>query len=104
MSDLKNGYKWIYLKTNEIEGYFYHIRLCFKNEFLDSIDFGFFTFDEIKNNSWDNWSEEKEIKKKEVYENWLNDSIGSNRQFWWGNIATYYDSKGGNSGILMKYK
>jgi len=102
--DFKNGYKCIYFKTKEIKGYFFHIGLCFKDDFLDFVDFRFLTLEELKNDTWDNWSEEKELKKKERYENWLDDSIGSNRQFIWGKTVTYYDSKGGSSGILIKYK
>lgn len=100
--DYHNSYKWIHLKEIELYEAFFHIGLCFKNDQLDSIDFGFYSLDELKK-TWADWTEEKELSKKEIYENWLTDNVSQKRTFKWGTIATYYDPKGGTTGILIKY-
>jgi hypothetical protein len=100
--DYKNGYKWLHLKEIEFYETFFHFGLCFKNDQLDFIDFGFSSLDELKN-TWADWSEEKELSKKELYEKWLTDNVSPKRTFKWGTIATYYDPRGGTSGILVNY-
>jgi hypothetical protein len=70
---------------------------------LNNVIIGFLTQDEL-NKTWNEWSREIEIKKKEIYERWLTDKFGLIRGFKWGSLEAYYDSKGGSSGILLKYK
>ncbi|KXX69935.1 hypothetical protein [Flammeovirga sp. SJP92] len=101
--DYNNGYKWINLKEVELSGAFFHFNLCFKNDQLDSIDFGFSLLDELKK-TWADWTEGNEQRKKELYKRWLTDNLSPKRKFKWGKIETYYDPKGGTAGIMIKYK
>lgn len=101
--DHKNGYKWINLKEIELNDSFFHFGLCFKNDNLDYIDFGFSSLDELKK-TWEDWTEENELSKKELYEKWLTDNLSRKRKFKWGKIETYYDPRGGTTGIIIKYK
>ncbi len=101
--DYKNGYKWINLNEIELFDYFFHFGLCFKNDHLDYIDFGFSSLDELKK-TWADWTEANQLSKKEFYKKWLTDNLGKKRKFNWGKIETYYDQKGGTTGILIQYK
>jgi hypothetical protein len=82
---------------------YFHFSLCFKNENLDYINFGFSSLDELSQ-TWADWSEKKELIKKESYEKWLTDILKGKRKFKWGNIETSYDPKGGGAGIIINYK
>ncbi len=55
-------------------------------------------------NHWDNWSETKEFKLKEIYDEWLTSKIGEKRKFSWGGIESIYDSRSYNSRIVLIYK
>lgn len=101
--DYKNGYKWINLKKIEFNDSFFHFGLCFKSDHLDYIDFGFSSLDELKK-TWADWTEENELNKKELYEKWLTDNLSRKRKFKWGKIETYYDPRGGTTGMIIKYK
>lgn len=54
--------------------------------------------------TWNDWSEEKELQRKESHEKWLDKIIGSKRNFSWGNIDSVYDQKSGTSLIIITYK
>lgn len=101
--DYKNGYKWINLKEIELLNSIFHFGLCFKNDQLNYIDFGFSSLDELKK-TWADWTEENELSKKKLYEKWLSDNLSGKRKFKWGKIETYYDPRGGTTGIMIKYK
>ncbi len=100
--DIKNGYAWIYFKDINIDALNFYVHVCFYNGSLFLIDFGF-TEPEQENKTWADWTEENELKRKERYENWLTETIGKNRLFSWGTVSTYYDPRGGNSSMRMKY-
>ena len=101
--DYKNGYKWINLKKIEFNDSFFHFSLCFKSGHLDHIKVGFSSLDEL-NKTWADWTEENELSKKEMYEKWLTDNMSRKRKFKWGKIETYYDPRGGTTGMMIKYK
>ena len=100
--DVKNGYKWIYFKDIIIDDLFFYINVCFHDEKLFSIDF-FFTEKKLKKTSWDDYNEDAEIKKKDLYEKWLIQTIGKKRDFEWGKISAYFDPRGGSSSMYIKY-
>jgi len=101
--DHKNGYKWIYLKEIDLNVSLFHFGLCFKNEHLFQVDFGFSSPDEIKK-TWADWSKENELSRKKLYEKWLTENLSGKRNFKWGKIEPYYDPRGGTTGILINYK
>jgi len=97
-----NGYDWIYFKNIQIDTLYFFIAICFFEKKVKSIDFSFVS--ELKSLSWDNWSEADELKKKDVFEFWLNENLGEKRKFDWGNISSHYDGKGGSARIIINYK
>ena len=101
--DIKNGYKWIYFNDIEIENLFFYIGVCFHNDKLFRIDFGF-SEKQQKNITWDNWNEENELKRKDIYEEWLTNLIGKKRSFEWGKIGAYYDPRGGTTSMNIQYR
>ncbi len=101
--DVKNGYKWIYFNDINIDKLFFNIGVCFHNERLFCIDFGF-TDKQEKNFTWDNWSEKDELKRKDIYEEWLTSIIGKKRNFEWGKVGAYFDPKGGTTSMHIKYE
>lgn len=101
--DIKNGYKWIYFNDIEIDKLFFNIGVCFHNDQLFCIDFGF-TEKQEKNLTWDNWNESDELKRKDIYEEWLTTIIGKKRNFDWGRIGAYFDPRGGTTSMNIKYR
>lgn len=101
--DIKNGYKWIYFNDIEKDDLYFHIGICFHNEKLFRIDFGF--TNKLQNKlTWENWQYDDELKQKDLYENWLTKLIGDQRNFSWGKIGTYFDPRGGTSSISITYQ
>ncbi len=101
--DIKNGYKWIYFNNIVIDKLMFDIGVCFHNEKLFSIDFGF-TSEQQKNLTWKNWNKENELKRKDLYEDWLTERFGEKRNYDWGKIGAYYDPRGCTTSISIKYK
>lgn len=99
-----NGYKWIYIKNIEIIPAKYHFGFCFYENKLKYVDFGLSDTKEIKKQNWNDWSEEKELSKKEFYDNYLTIIFGTKRKFDWGKLETVYDPRGGTTSIVLKYK
>ena len=100
--DVKNGYRWIYFTDIEIDKLFFHISVCFHNDNLFCIDFGFVQKHE-KNLTWDNWNEKDELKRKDLYDKWLTKIMGKQRNFDWGKVGAYFDLKSGTSSMYIKY-
>lgn len=93
-----------------IEGLLLWVKVIFKNNILSSI--------ELKNsdinlkNSYDNWSDDKVKLKRKSHDEWLINNLGQPHDrmpvalkyiYNWGEIVSYYDPKGGDSGILITY-
>ncbi len=54
-------------------------------------------------NSWAEWSEEEELRVKELNDRLLEQYLGPPPySYAWGSIESDYDMKGGSSGIVMK--
>lgn len=101
-TNLGNDYKWIYFRNIKISNLYFFLAICFHKEILKSISFSFTLIPQEMN--WNNWNETEELEQKKVFDIWLNDHFGKNRNFDWGKINSYYDEKGGSSGILIEYK
>lgn len=54
--------------------------------------------------SWDTWSEERELARKAFHEHWLTQEMHMHLgKYQWGEITSYYDPRGGSSGIAISY-
>jgi hypothetical protein len=55
--------------------------------------------------SWDDWSEEKELRKKARHAAWLREvfdlPVGT---YAWGDVASEYDVRSGGSSIIVTYR
>ena len=55
--------------------------------------------------SWDDWSEEKEMKRKEKHDVWLIAQTGcASHVYDWGEIDSAYDPRSGGSSITIRYR
>src|SRR5262249_2532980 len=62
---------------------------------IDSEEFG---------SSWDDWTEEKEMKRKETQDAWLVANTGSTSHVYdWGAVGSSYDPRSGGSSITIRY-
>jgi len=103
INDVKTGWKHYSVRNVKINDTYFIITFYFDNDILKMLDF--IVSDKlIVAGSWDDWSEKKELQNRDYYDEWLTKEIGSNRQFVWGTINSFYDSKGGFSSIVLKYK
>ncbi len=103
INDVKTGWKHYSVRNIKINDTYFIITLYFDNNVLKMLDF--IVSDKfIVAGFWDDWNEQKELQKHDYYDHWLTKEIGSNRQFAWGTINSFYDNKGGFSSIVLKYK
>lgn len=101
--DHRNG--WIAFNTPNIklEDTFFLFTFYVEYNILQLVEF---TLAEtvIIPDTWDNWSKETEMKKRDEYDKWLTKEIGPEREFDWGAIAAHHDAKAGVSNIILRYK
>jgi hypothetical protein len=104
VSDMKNGYKWIYIKNLKVDQKYFVISLCFYRELLESILFipQDHAFDLDSTGNFFNMDDEQEKLKR--FNTWLTSEIGDQRKFNWGEVWTEYDPKGGFSSIGLRYE
>ncbi|WP_419803432.1 hypothetical protein [Mucilaginibacter sp.] len=100
--DINNGWKHYSIRNFKVKDTYISMMFFFNIDNLNSI--GFIVDDKITTSSWDDWSLEKELNKKDYYEDWLINQIGKVRQFAWGRIDASYDNKSASSSIYLKYK
>ena len=100
--DLGNGWKHYTISNIQLKDTYFNMTFYFDNDVLKMTSF-IVSDKPILESSWDDWSEESELKKLDYYNNWLTNEIGINRKFEWGTIGAYYDNKGGFSSIVLKY-
>lgn len=54
--------------------------------------------------SWENWSEDEELKLKEEHNNWLENQLGKPPyEYNWGVVDSTYDPRSGTSMITVRY-
>ncbi|WP_298119496.1 hypothetical protein [Flavobacterium sp.] len=102
ITDFKNGYKWIHFENLKVNELYLNVNVCFHNEKTKMITF-VVSETEFKAKRWENWSEQEEMEKIAVYENWLTTIVGVRREFNWGKISIDYDIKGGRTTISILY-
>lgn len=59
--------------------------------------------DERFGTSWHDWSLEKEMLRKRLHEQWLDDNDAAEGDYPWGRIVSAYDERSGGSYILLRY-
>lgn len=109
-SDMKTGYIWYYFSPVSLMNREIIFVLCLRNGTLDRVEFCVDSND--LPSSWSNWSEEGELKRKQLNEELLfrifNDGVKRNKfperyDFTWGHIISVYDQKSGGSDIILRY-
>lgn len=103
VTDMKNGYEWIYFSNLKIENLYFNLSVCFFKQKAKFITFSFSDSDPTAK-SWSDWIETDEEKKIQKFEDWINKVAGARREFSWGSISSNYDPKGGGASIMMDYK
>jgi hypothetical protein len=100
--DIRNDFG-SYIISNVKKGntYFYGT-FYFEKEILSFVSF---IIDDkpILTGSWDSWSEKNELQKREYLDSWLTGQVGKKRSFVWGTVGAFYDNKGGQSSIVLRY-
>lgn len=98
------GYTRYYIKPQIICGEKFAISLIFNPDgFLYMANIGIQSDDVIS--SWENWSESREMQKKEFHDKWLEKNIGQPPySYTWGLMASSYDPRSGSSSINITYK
>ena len=101
--DVQNGYKWIYIEDILIDGLIFNFGLCFYKDVIESINFTFRGKYE-KAFTWEDYSLEKEKRNKKEYEKWLRRIVGDTREFDWGTVGVYFDSRDETVSLHLHYK
>jgi hypothetical protein len=87
--------------THEISGLVFSVAVYFYDELLESVNISSV---DNESASWSDWSEQKELEKKEVHDRWLKKLLRkASSHYKWGEVWSGYDSKGGFSSIEIRY-
>jgi hypothetical protein len=77
--------------------------LFFKGEKLESVHFC--VSDPKFGTGWEDWSEEKELERKQSNDQWLKrNGFVPGEKYSWGSVWSDYDPKGGSSMIVICYQ
>ncbi|WP_313581336.1 hypothetical protein [Chishuiella sp.] len=76
--DIKNGYRWIYFDNENINEKKLNISICFKNENIFEIHF---SFSNSTQQIWSEWTTEKELEQKNIYDFFLTSEFGNKRKY-----------------------
>jgi hypothetical protein len=94
-----------YIITDPISflGIKFSLTIYFKNNLLERLHL--YLFDPDETPSWEQWSEESEIKKLVIQNNLLNKNFGSPPYCYeWGSIESIFDKRSGDTGLIIIYK
>lgn len=74
--------------------------LLFKGERLENVAWAF----KMPSETEDDWSEESEMQRKKLHEEWLLNELGEPPyRYRWGEVSSEYDAKGVSSAIMVVY-
>jgi hypothetical protein len=80
----------------------FFVVLYFYGQQLESIDLAYSA--EEFGTSWDDWSEEGELRRKQWHDDWLRRQTGyASHVYGWGEISSAYDPRSGGSSIIIRY-
>jgi hypothetical protein len=96
------GFTSYFLKPQLIGNDSFSIVLYFNQE--DIIDFVNLSLTcNDSSMTWNNWSEKKELKKKNEHDKWLLNNVGKPPyKYFWGEVSSNYDPRSGSSIITIK--
>ena len=90
------------LGQQAVFGEVFFVVLYFYGQQLESIDLA--NASQEFGTSWNDWSEEKEMKRKEAHDRWLISQTGADaRDYDWGSIYSDYDPRSSGSSIVIRY-
>lgn len=93
---------WCSFRFEEREDAFVVV-VFFKGENLESVHFCI--SDPKFGTGWEDWSEEKELERKEANNQWLlKHGLVPGKKYSWGSVWSDYDPKGGASMIVIRYQ
>ena len=97
------GYVRYYIKPQTMCEQKFVIALLFKpDKLLSSVTLGLAIDGAIP--TWENWSEEEELRKKVLLAKWLEKNLGeSSYDYTWGSIILAYDRRSASSHITIYY-
>jgi len=93
-----------------IDGLALWIRMVFKKKYISSIELK--NADPKLKNSYENWSDDNVELKRKSHDEWLINQLGQpadrkptgiEYNYTWGNVLSYYDPRGGDTGIKLHY-
>ncbi len=71
----------------------------------DLVEFHLTNVQPGEKDTWSDWSEEKEMARKNRHDKWLANQLGKPPyKFAWGQVFSVYDQKSGGSLIVVRYK
>jgi hypothetical protein len=90
------------LGRHRIGGEPFLVMLYFYGQKLESIELA--NSSEEFGTSWDDWSEAKQLKRKQAHDAWLIAQTNrASHRYDWGEIASGHDPKSGESSITIRY-
>jgi hypothetical protein len=80
------------------------LMVYFHQEQIKSVEMFFFLPDEKESGSWDDWSEQNELRRKAQHDQLLSDQLGAAPyEYKWGKVWSVYDQRSGDSRIIVSY-
>lgn len=97
------GYTYYFLKPQLVGNDSFTLVLYFNQDgIIDFINFSLTSNDHSV--TWNNWSENEELNKKDKHDKWLLNNIGTPPyKYWWGEISSNYDPRSSSSMITIRY-
>jgi hypothetical protein len=87
----------------EISGLRFVVTLYFFGNTLESIEL--MCSGKEFGSSWEDWSEERELRRKEAHDLWLTKQLGhASHVYEWGEIGSDYDPRSGASTVVIRYR
>jgi hypothetical protein len=107
---------WVHasLEPKALDGLMFGVKLVFEGEQLDS--YSLWLMDARHGSSWRDWSEEKELARRDAHDAWLVVTLGSGERkatekgpelhytFPWGEVRSSFDPRAGSSSIGVHFR
>lgn len=98
-----NGWAHYKLRNIQVDDKYFIFTFLFENHRLKII-WMVVSDKPFKEEGWDNWSLENELKEQKMYDQWLTSQVGNLRKFNWGTVNAVFDERGGSSFIALHYQ